>query len=436
MEYKDEQFEYDAIGNPIIYRNYVLAWEKGRQLKSYGNIASYTYNASGIRTGKTVGTTTTQYFLDGTKILAQKDTVSASESTTTETLMQFIYGVDGILGFTLNNQNYYYKKNLQNDIIAIYDNNLQIIAKYDYDAWGNHKISYLEDGVFVDFTDTISYNEGSNNNLYIALKNPFRYRSYYYDTETGLYYLNSRYYDAEIGRFVNIDDISIINESKNILNGLNLFIYCNDNPVMLTDISGRGWWSNLWNGIKNFFANTWDVIVGGIASVALVAAGLAVTIFTGGSLYSLGATLIGAGVGGFIGGLTNKLNGNSFWGGYLGGAISGGLTGLGVSLGPLGAFLGGFAGNFAGTIITDSINGVNIDLNYVLNLSAESLLSGIVSLGAWKFSTVIDLINIPGFREVYAGMTVWAEFAFNALFNETKKVVKLMANHLRRFLNL
>ena len=113
MSYNGEQFVYDSIGNPTLYRNYALTWEKGRQLKSYGDIASYTYNASGIRTGKTVGTTTTQFFLDGTKILAQKDIVSAGENTTTKTLMQFIYGVDGIIGFTLNNTNYYYKKNLQ-----------------------------------------------------------------------------------------------------------------------------------------------------------------------------------------------------------------------------------------------------------------------------------------------------------------------------------
>ncbi len=126
MEYNGEQFEYDAIGNPTTYRSKTLIWEKGRQLKSFGSTASYTYNASGIRTSKTVGSTTTQYYLDGTKVLAQKDIVSASESTTTETFMQFMYGVDGIIGFTLNDTDYYYKKNLQGDVIGIYNNNLQL----------------------------------------------------------------------------------------------------------------------------------------------------------------------------------------------------------------------------------------------------------------------------------------------------------------------
>ena len=97
------QFKYDIIGNPEYYKYNQLVWDKGRQLKSYGNVASYTYNANGIRTSKTVGSTTTQYFLDGTKILAQKDIVSAGESTTTETFMKFIYGIDGIIGFTLTN---------------------------------------------------------------------------------------------------------------------------------------------------------------------------------------------------------------------------------------------------------------------------------------------------------------------------------------------
>ena len=377
--------------------------------------------------------------------------MSASESTATETFMKFIYGIDGIIGFTLTNTdetdtNYYYKKNIQGDIIGIYNNNLELIAKYVYDAWGNHKISYLENDVFVDFAETNSYNETSNNNLYIALKNPFRYRGYYYDTETKLYYLNSRYYDPEIARFINIDGIGVINESRSILNGLNLFIYCNNNPVMHTDTNGQSWWSDFWNslgnffarawnGITNFFKNSWDILLGTLGSIGLVVGGLVLTIGSFGTLYNIGATLIGAGVGGFIGGLNSKENGGSYWGGYLGGVISGGLTGLGVSMGSLGAFVGGFAGNFLGSLVTDLINGVNIDLNYIINLGAESLLSGIVSIGAWKFSTVVDLLNIPMLRDIYAGMVVWAEFAFNGLFNEAKKIVNFMAKYLRIVLN-
>ena len=209
MSYNNSSITYDALGNPTTYLDNTLTWEKGRQLKSYGSIASFEYNGQGIRTKKTTNNLVTEYFLDGTKILAQNDKLM-SDSVLTENLMEFLYGIDGVIGFKLNNNSYYYKKNLQGDIIGIYNSDLQLIAKYAYDAWGNHKISYLEGSNFVDFNNESSYTNISNNNLYIALKNPFRYRSYYFDQETSLYYLNSRYYDPRTGRFINVDDISVL----------------------------------------------------------------------------------------------------------------------------------------------------------------------------------------------------------------------------------
>ena len=90
-----------------------------------------------------------------------------------------------------------YKKNIFGDVIGIIDNNGQEIAKYVYDAWGNHKTYVLNDGIFVDISTVLSYTQNGLNNKVIAQINPFRYRSYYYDSETNLYYLNSRYYDPE-----------------------------------------------------------------------------------------------------------------------------------------------------------------------------------------------------------------------------------------------
>ncbi len=237
MSYDGENFTYDLIGNPTKYRDVILTWEKGRQLRKYANI-EYSYNAQGIRTKKVNGNAITEYYLDGSRILAQKDIVIAGDNTQVETTMHFIYGLDGISGFTINNQNYYYKKNLQGDIIGIYDNNLNLIVKYDYDAWGEHKIYYLDNGNFVDLDFDSTYTNISNTNLYIALKNPFRYRGYYYDSETGLYYLNSRYYDPEICRFINADDISVLDITNIALNGLNLYAYCLNNPVNEVDESG------------------------------------------------------------------------------------------------------------------------------------------------------------------------------------------------------
>lgn len=249
------QFEYDAIGNPETYRGKTFKWSHGRQLDAIGTTLNgeftkhygYKYNANGIRIEKenVINNIKTQFFLDGSKILAQKDTITTSGSgaeETIETMMHFIYGLDGLAGLTLTNANgttnYYYKKNLQGDIIAILDNNLLIIAKYTYDAWGNHKLSYLNGTEFVDFDPTKPYTI-DNDNLYIALKNPFRYRSYYYDFETGLYYLNSRYYDPEIGRFINIDDITVLDITNIAINGINLYAYCLNNPVNEVDESGR-----------------------------------------------------------------------------------------------------------------------------------------------------------------------------------------------------
>lgn len=95
------------------------------------------------------------------------------------------------------------------------------MAEYKYDAWGNHRIY---SGAGLDITENATYNSS------VAKLNPFRYRGYYYDTETGLFYLTSRYYDPETGRFINADDVSYINPE--IINGLNLYAYCGNNPVM------------------------------------------------------------------------------------------------------------------------------------------------------------------------------------------------------------
>ena len=88
-------------------------------------------------------------------------------------------------GFIYNGEEYYYIKNVQNNIVAIADKNGDIVANYYYDAWGN--VTQI------------------TGNIALAQTNPLRYRSYYYDSETGFYYVSSRYYDPEIGRFINAD---------------------------------------------------------------------------------------------------------------------------------------------------------------------------------------------------------------------------------------
>ena len=225
--YNGENFEYDALGNPTTYRNKALEWNRIRCLESYNDIATFKYNANGIRISKSVGDKTTHYYLDGTKILAQYD----------GNLMVFNYGADGLLGFIYNDEKYYYKKNMLGDILAISDETGTEIVRYEYDAWGNHKVKILSNnGEYVAINSEKAYSVEEANNITIAKINPFRYRSYYFDSETGLYYLNSRYYDPEIGRFINADDLSYI--EPNTLNGINLYEYCLSNPINLIDTLG------------------------------------------------------------------------------------------------------------------------------------------------------------------------------------------------------
>ena len=209
-KYGNQTITYDAQGNPTSYLGHTLTWEKGRQLKSFdGN--TYTYNANGIRTSKTVGGVKHTYTLDGTKIL--------SETWDSNTLIPLYDNGESVCGIVYNDTPYYFIKNLQGDIIAIVNKDANAVARYTYDAWG----------VCTIIQDTSGCN--------IATVNPFRYRGYYYDEEIGLYYLQSRYYDACIGRFINCDDPMLIGLSIASVS-YNLAHYCENNPINRTDITG------------------------------------------------------------------------------------------------------------------------------------------------------------------------------------------------------
>ena len=188
-----------------------MSWT-GRRLNSITNSGvsnSYLYDANGIRTRKTVGSTVTEYFTNGSTILAEK---------TGSNVLWYIYDSDGeILGFIYNGTPYYYVKNVQGDVLRIVDAEGTNRATYRYDPWG--KILQAAGGI-------------------IAYANPIRYRSYYYDKETSLYYLNSRYYDPETGRFLNADDVDYLGESGTTLS-YNLFAYCENNFINMGDYSGE-----------------------------------------------------------------------------------------------------------------------------------------------------------------------------------------------------
>ena len=147
-------------------------------------------------------------FLDGNKILREE---SANYC------IDYLYSTSGLIGFKYNNEAYLYEKNIFGDIIRIYNNEGDIVGEYNYDAFGNVTIVTDING--------------------IATLNPFRYRGYYYDSDAGLYYLNHRYYDPSIGRFISPDDISYVN--PNTINGLNLYAYCGNDPINKVNLNGR-----------------------------------------------------------------------------------------------------------------------------------------------------------------------------------------------------
>ena len=209
--YDGQTISYDEQGNPTNYLGHTLTWEKGRQLKSFDS-NTYTYNANGIRTSKTVDGVLHTYTLDGTKIL--------KEAWGENILVPLYDNEDSVCGIVYNATPYYFVKNLQGDVIAIVDKTAQTVARYSYDAWGVPTVT-------LDASD-----------CQIATINPYRYRSYYYDTEIAKYYLQSRYYDAQTGRFVKSDIPEIILLQVEKATATNLFAYCNNDSIDGSDPMG------------------------------------------------------------------------------------------------------------------------------------------------------------------------------------------------------
>ena len=236
-----------ASGNPVTYYNgkdYTFTWTKGRQLASAtvdGKQISYTYDMSGVRTSKTVDGTTYNYTTLSGKVMRQ---------TWGNKSLEFVYD-DGSQPFAMiykhgsETELYYYLVNAQGDVSAILDSGGKIAASYDYDAWGNCTVYDSSDAAIGDL-------------------NPLRYRGYYYDAETGFYYLQSRYYDFANCRFINADGLF-----ADSFIGTNLFAYCMNNPVNMSDHTGHWpqWLKNVASTVVNAVKKAGTVVVNTVKSV-------------------------------------------------------------------------------------------------------------------------------------------------------------------------
>lgn len=216
-QYDGQKITYDGMGNPIDYIDgKTFKWTRGRQLEQMtlkdGSSVTYKYNQDGLRTYKDTKESITNYQWDDSKLI--RETVAYKGDEKKYDIWYFYNNDDEAIGFE------YFEKNKQGDVIGLLDTKGKELVKYSYDAWGN----------IVD----VSYENET------ALKlNHITYRGYYKDNESGFYYLQSRYYDSETGRFINADDVKILGIKDTSIYKDNLYCYCNNNVVNCTDPNGK-----------------------------------------------------------------------------------------------------------------------------------------------------------------------------------------------------
>ena len=307
--YRGQSITYDEIGNPLNDGTWTYTWQQGRQLATMSNGSTtwtYTYDANGMRIGRSNGTKTYSYlYTNGllSRMILGDDTLC------------FAYDAVGVpLTVNYNGTTFYYVTNLQGDVIAILDRMGYPVVQYTYNAWGE----------LLSATGPMLSSLGA--------LNPLLYRGYVYDRETGLYYLQSRYYNPEIGRFISAD--SVMSDVGGDILGNNLFAYCMNNPVNYSD-NGGDWPS--W--ATKVLIGTAVIAAAAILTVATAGTGTALACFAVGALKgaAIGAAM-GAISGAATGAITHRITTGSWDGagqaalegaadGYMMGAITGFISG-------------------------------------------------------------------------------------------------------------
>ena len=228
--FNGKSITYDAIGNPLSDGTWTYAWQHGRQLASMsksGSSITYGYNADGKRISKTVNGTTYNFSYLGDQL---------TEMTWGSNKLHFTYDSTGPASVTYNGNRYFYLKNAQGDVTGLVNASGTQVVSYTYDPWG------------------APMSVSGSMSATLGAVNPLRYRGYVYDSETGLYYLSSRYYNPVWGRFINADGYASTGQG---FTGDNMFAYCNDNPVNRSDSNG------------NFSVNVIGALVGGAVALGM-----------------------------------------------------------------------------------------------------------------------------------------------------------------------
>ena len=292
--------KYDKAGNSTYLLGRTYEWRGRRLIKAYD--VEMEYDAAGLRTKKG----NTVYFWQGDRLVREK---------TGEEEIYYYYDESGVSGINYNGKEYYFRKNMLGDVIAIYASNGALQCRYAYSAWGEHKI-YDASGNQIESGDNI------------GIKNPIRYRGYYFDRDLYLYYLQSRYYEPILGRFLSPDSPQYLDPTT--IQGLNLYTYCLNNPISYVDPNGTS------------FTALVLIIFGIILSGIITGAVAAVTA-------SPEESKGGAFLGGFVSGVFSAS------GIAIGAAIPVGKTFVATAMG----FLGGLFGN----AISQKISYGDVDWN-------------------------------------------------------------------------
>ena len=321
--YDGQALTTDAIGNLTNDGTWSYTWQHGRQLAQMSRpdasgdteMIRFRYDSSGHRIGKDSGVYHASY--SGGEIVYAGETTRTSYSYLGDTLTQvrivepnssatlhFTYDEIGPMSVTYDGVEYFYLKNAQGDVTGLVNSSGTQVVAYTYDAWGNPLTT----------TGTMADTLGK--------LNPFRYRGYVYDTETGLYYLGSRYYNPQWGRFVNADDLDVLDSSYCHALENDLFAYCFNNPINMTD--DNGFWPKLSMNIVKVGIGAFAIGVGVLATIATGGAAIPVL------MASLKVAVTSAAIGAAVGAGTNAINhriSTGSWNGVEKSALRGAIDG-------------------------------------------------------------------------------------------------------------